>query len=64
MVRKINNALLRENAWNEWYTIVLQCIALVCCFLIFIVSVAIIFETNQNTIQDNFIFYFKRNGMV
>ena len=64
MVRKINNALLRENTWNEWYTIVLQCIALAYCFLIFIVSVAIIFETNQNTIQDNFIFYFKRNGMV
>lgn len=64
MVRKINNALLREDAWYEWYTCVLQCIAIICCFLIFIVSAAIIFETNQNIIQNNFMFYFKRNGMI
>jgi len=64
MVRKINNALLRENAWDEWYTCVLQCIAIVCCFLILIISAAIICESNQNIIQNNFTFYFKRNGII
>lgn len=64
MVRKINNALLRENAWDKWYTIVLQCIAMICCFLLFIASFVIIFETDQNIIQNSFMFYFKRNGII
>lgn len=64
MVRKINKALLRGDAWNEWYMCLLQSIALIFCFFLVIMSLGGILETHQNIIQNNIWFYFKRNGMI
>lgn len=64
MVRKINNALLSGNAWNEWYMGLLQSVAIIfCCFMV-VISTAGILETNPNTIQNNIFLYFKRNEMI
>ena len=64
MVRKINNALLSGDVWNEWYMCLLQSVALIfCCFMV-VISIAGILETNPNTIQNNIFLYFKRNGMI
>ena len=64
MVRKINKALLSGDAWGEWYICLFQCVALIfCCFMI-VMSLAGIVESHQNIIQNNIWFYFKRNGMV
>jgi hypothetical protein len=64
MVRKINKALLSGDAWGEWYICLFQCVALIfCCFMI-VMSLAGIVESHQNIIQNNIWFYFRRNGMV
>ena len=64
MVRKINKALLSGDAWGEWYICLFQCVALIfCCFMV-VMSLAGILETHENIIQNNIWFYFKRNGMV
>jgi hypothetical protein len=64
MVRKINKALLSGDAWGELYICLFQCVALIfCCFMI-VMSLAGIVESHQNIIQNNIWFYFRRNGMV
>ena len=64
MVRKINKALLSGDAWGEWYICLFQCVALIfCCFMI-VMSLAGIVESHQNIIQNNIWFYFRRNGIV
>lgn len=64
MVRKINNALLSGDAWNEWYMCLLQSVAIIFCGFMVIISAASILEQNTNIIQNNFFLYFKRNGMI
>lgn len=64
MVRKINNALLNGDAWNEWYMCLLQSVAIIFCGFMVIISTASILEQNTNIIQNNFFLYFKRNGMI
>ena len=64
MVKRTNQNVLNGNAWGPWDMCVLNSFAFIfCCFMIVISFVGFV-ETNQNTIQNSVIFYFRRIGMI